>query len=197
MTRMPLLFVLALSGCSAFSQAAAPLDAYTLQPLAMTGAASGGSRHLVVELPTASGALTTDRILIKPNALQAEYLPKGRWVDPVPELVQGLLVASLQNSGQYRLVGRDGAGMTPDFVALVEVNQFQAETPGGDAPTVVRVAMTVSLLDVTDRTLRATRRFAASAQTMGSDPLTLVSAFDAATGQVLTEVVGWVGQTAR
>jgi cholesterol transport system auxiliary component len=186
-----------LSACSAISKGSAPLDAYTLQPLAIARAA-GGSRHLVVELPTASGALTTDRILIKPNALQAEYLPKGRWVDPVPQLVQGLLVASLQNSGGYRLVGRDGAGMTPDFVALVEVNDFQAEAPGPDAAlTLVRVAMTVSILDARDNRLLATRRFDASAEAPGTETLALVSAFDFATRQVLTNVVAWANTTAR
>lgn len=195
MTRLPMLFALALTGCSAFSQASAPLDAFTLQPLAVT-AGTGTARHLVVELPTASGALGTDRILIKPNALQAQYLPGGRWVDPVPDLVQTLLVASLQNTGRYRLVGRDGAGMTPDFVALVEVNEFGADAPPDVAP-MVQVALTVSLLDVADRRLLATRRFAAAAPAADTDPFTLVTAFDAASQQVLADAVAWIDQTAR
>lgn len=202
MFRMPLLFALALtalevSGCSAVSKASAPLDAYTLQPLPATGG-RGGSRHLVVDLPTASGALTTDRILIKPNPLQAEYLPKGRWVDPVPQLVQTLLVASLQNAGGFRLVGRDAAGLTPDFVALAEVNAFQAEAPApGSTTTLVRVGLTLSLLSATDNRLIATRRFDATQMATSTDALTLVTAFDAATRQVLAAAVTWVGKTAR
>lgn len=195
MTRFPMLFALVLSACSAVSQASAPLDAYTLQPLPVAERQSG-SRHLVVELPTASGALATDRILIKPNPLQAEYLPKGRWVDPVPELIQTLLVASLQNTGGFRLVGRDGAGMTPDFVALVEVNDFQAEAPAKTG-TLVRVGMTLSLLSAENNRLIATRRFDATQMAAGSDTLPLVSAFDAATRQVLADAVAWVGKTAR
>lgn len=195
MTRLPLLFALALTACSAVGQASAPLDAFTLQPLPLVQGQTG-SRHLVVELPTASGALATDRILIKPNPLQAQYLPKGRWVDPVPELMQTVLVTSLQNSGRFRLVGRDGAGMTPDFVALVEVNDFQADAPPGSAP-IVHVAMTVSLLQVGDHRLLATRRFSAGAQAAGTEALTLVTAFDAATRRVMADAVDWIDKSAR
>lgn len=198
MKRFPLLFALTfLTACGTFGKATAPLDAYTLSPLPVT---SGGasSRHLVVELPTASGAVTTDRILIKPNALQAEYLPKGRWVDPAPELLQTLLVASLQNSGAYRLVGRDGAGLTPDYVLLVEVNAFQAEAPAVDTlGTLVRVALTLSLVREEDQSLIATRRFEQTSVATDSDTLTVVAAFDAATKQVLAGAVSWVTKTAR
>lgn len=198
MTRFPMIVALTLlSACGTFGKASAPLDAYTLSPLpVMQGQAS--SRHLVVELPTASGALTTDRILIKPNALQAEYLPKGRWVDPAPQLLQTLLVASLQNSGVYRLVGRDGAGLTPDYVLLVEVNSFQAEAPTeGTQATPVKVGLTLSLVREEDQNLIATRRFDQTAMAANSETLTLVAAFDEATRQVLADAVGWVTKTAR
>jgi cholesterol transport system auxiliary component len=173
------------------------LDAYTLQPLAVAQAASG-SRHLVVELPTASGALATDRILIKPSPLQAEYLPKGRWVDPVPQMVQTLLVASLQNAGGFRLVGRDGAGLTPDFVTLVEVNDFQAEAPAKGAKAApVHVAVTLTVLDAAEGRLIGTRRFEATSVATSTGALSVVAAFDAATSQVLAEAVPWVNRTAR
>ncbi len=197
MTRFALLFVLLLSACSALGRASAPLDAYTLQPLAAVQGPSG-TRHLVVELPTASGALTTDRILIKPTPLQAQYLPKGRWVDPVPELVQTLLVASLQNSGGFRLVGRDGAGLTPDFVALVEVNDFQAEAPDpATQQTPVHVGLTLTLLHEVDGHLISSRRFDAIGMAVNAKTLNVVAAFDAATRQVLSEAVTWVNRTAR
>ena len=198
MTRFPLLIaVTLLAGCGAFGKASSPLDAYTLSPLPVTSGAAS-SRHLVVELPTASGAVTTDRILIKPNALQAEYLPKGRWVDPAPQLLQTLLVASLQNSGAYRLVGRDGAGLTPDYVLLVEVNAFQAEAPAVKGQAIlVRVGLTLSLVREEDQSLIATRRFDQTATAANSDALTLVSAFNAATQQVLAGAVGWVTKTAH
>lgn len=197
MTRLPLLFALVLSACSTVSQATAPLDAYTLQPLP---AAEGhrGSGHLVVELPTVSGELETDRILIKPNPLQAAYLPKGRWVDPLPQLEQSLLVASLQNAGHFRLVSRDAAGLVPDHVALVEINAFEAEAPAAPRqPTPVHVGLTVSLLDARDNRLLATRRFDVTEMAEASDTLSLVTAFDLANQQVMAQTVLWLNKIAR
>ena len=69
----------AIPGCSALtavSGAAESLDIYTLTPARPAPVRSNG-RHVVVTPATASGALMTDRILVKPNRLQAEYLPGG------------------------------------------------------------------------------------------------------------------------
>ena len=91
------LLLTGLSGCAALTSvndASVELDAYTLAPLAVVETPAR-SVHLVVQLPTSAGALATDRILIKPSALQAQYLPDGRWTDPAPVLVQTLLLASL------------------------------------------------------------------------------------------------------
>lgn len=196
MTRFSLLFLLVVASCGVVNTASAPLDAYTLSPLPVALAAAS-PHHLVVELPTASGALTTDRILIKPNALQARYLPKGRWVNPAPELVQTLLVASLQNAGGYRLVGRDGAGLVPDTVLLVELNDFEAEAPAqGTATPLVRIGLTLTLLRTSDGALLATRRFDRTALAANAQTLNVVSALDAAMRLVLADAVAWTRRTA-
>ncbi len=188
----------ALSACGALSKATENLDAYTLSTPQGGGGGRSSSRHLVVELPTSSGALATDRILIKPNSLQAEYLPKGRWVDPTPLLLQGLIVSSLQNSGAFRLVGRDGAGLVPDYRLLVEVNDFQAEAPAtGLAATPVRVGLTMTLVRERDGSLVATHRFDQTALATSSDTLAVVAAFDDATRKVLSDAVIWILRLAR
>lgn len=195
MTAKPALLALALvllASCGIFNKATTALDAYTLSPLAGSGAVGGSSRHLVVELPSSSGALATDRILIKPNRLQAEYLPKGRWVDTAPVLVQTLLVASLQNTGAFRLVGRDGAGLSPDYTLLTEINDFQAEAPANGATQApVHIAFTMTMVREDDGSLIATRRFDQTSQASSSDTLALVAAFDAATHAVLADAVAW------
>lgn len=197
MSRLALLFPMLMASCGVVGQASAPLDAYTLQPLPVAQAAAS-ARHLVVELPTASGALTTDRILIKPSALQAQYLPKGRWVDPVPELAQNLLVASLQNSGSFRLVGRDAAGLVPDYVLLVEVNDFEATAPApGSKEVPVHVGLTLTLLRAGDGRLLATRRLDQTALAASTRPLDVVTAFDAATRLVLADALTWTQRSAH
>lgn len=191
-----LLLLIALAGCgavSAVSDATAPLDAYTLSPLARSENPAGGSRHLVIELPTTSGALATDRILIKPTPLQAQYLPDGRWSDPSPALVQTLLVASLQNVGGFRLVGRDGAGLMPDYTLMTELQDFQAEPNGpSPAPVTVRVSVMMTLIRESDRSIVASRSFSAATTVTTDGTLALVGGFDSAVKSVLGEAVNWI-----
>ena len=81
-----LLLALALGagGCSTVSSlnsAARNLDAYALNPLPPQPAARRGSRILFVAEPTVPGAVATDRIVMKPNAIQVTLLGDGRWVE--------------------------------------------------------------------------------------------------------------------
>jgi cholesterol transport system auxiliary component len=192
--------LMTLTGCGALgvvSDAAEPLDAYTLSPLPGGGRGQGSGAHLVVPVPAASGAIATDRILVMPNRLQAEYLPEARWIDPAPTLVQSLVVQSLQNSRAFRLVGRDDAGLLPDATLVLDLTDFQAEPAAVPAGVwTVRVGLVASLVRDEDRSVAATRRFEASVQASGDTNLAVVAAFDAAMREVLGQLVGWTRRTA-
>lgn len=198
--RAALLSLVLLSGCGALgavSDASAPLDAYTLTPYAPGQIPSLGRRHLVVELPTSGGALATDRILIKPVPVQAQYLPDGRWAEPTPALLQSLLVASFQNAGGFRLVGRTGAGLMPDYTLMTEIQSFQAE-PAGPAPEplIVRIGVMMTIIRESDRQIVAARPFSASANVASDETVAVVAGFDSALQTVLREAVQWTnGQT--
>ncbi len=191
---------LLLAGCGALTavtDATEPLDAFTLSPV-RPAAVKSGTRHLVVPAAAATGALATDRILIKPNPLQAEYLPAGRWVDPAPVLIQSLLIASLQTGAGFRLVSRDDAGLTPDFTLLLDLTDFQAEapeTPGG--PWLVRAAMVTTVIRDDDRSILATRRFEATASAATGDTAVIVNGFDAAVAKLLKETTAWIVRQTR
>lgn len=187
----------ALSGCgavSAISRASAPLDTFALTPLGPAGGRPGGSRHLVVELPTSGGELATDRILIKVSPLQAEYLPDARWSEPAPAMIQTLLVNTLVNRGGFGLVSRVGAGLMPDFTLMTEIQAFQAEVTGPNQAQ-VRIVMQMTLIRETDRRIAGTRRFATTAAAGSDDTPEVLAALDAAMQRLLGEVVGWVRAT--
>ncbi len=179
-------------GCAALgsiNEASVELDAYTLSPLGLADS-TPRNLHLVVQLPTSAGALATDRILIKPSALQAQYLANGRWTDPAPVLVQTLLLASLQNQGGFSLVDRDGSGLMPDFTLTTELQEFQAEPATGAAVT-VRVSAAMTLIREDDLSIVATRRFSASAMAQTDGTADLVVAFDVALREVMADIVSW------
>lgn len=190
----------ALPGCaavSAISGAATPLDAFALAPLSGTAAANG-TRHVVIELPTASGAIATNRILVKPSRLQAAYLPGAAWADPAPEMIQTLLVQSLQASGAFRLVGRSTLGLFPDNTVLTEIRAFQGEPgPEGGPAFVARVALTMTVVREADRAIVASRSFEAKAGAADGAAPRIVAALDAAMGAILREAAPWIAAAAR
>lgn len=187
-----LLLPVLLSGCgalSSLSNASKELDAFTLSPVQSSGQIATGRLHLIVELPTSTGAIGTDRILIKPVPFQAQYLPDGRWSEPAPVLVQNLLVASFQNTGRFRLVARTGAGLMPDYTLMTELQEFQAE-PDANGFT-VKVSLQVTLIREADRRIVASRRIRATGAVASDDTAALIAGFDRAMQTVLAETVKW------
>lgn len=183
-----------LAGCSAISSiqsASRPVDTYELRALpAGSVAVARGRRHLEVALPTATGALTSDRIVIKPTPLQVQSLPDGRWINDTTEHFQLLLVRSLANSGRFGLVtGADG-GPSPDLVLLTDLQAFQAEVAGDGVSVVIAARMT--LLRDTDGRVLTSRSFSNSAPVPDTSAEQIVGGFEAAMTQLLRDVVGWL-----
>ncbi|AMY69527.1 ABC-type transport auxiliary lipoprotein family protein [Frigidibacter mobilis] len=195
------LALLLMSGCGALtavSEASAPRDAYTLSPVVAASAPAAGRGHLVVELPSSAGALANDRILIKPVAFQAQYLPDAQWSEPAPALVQTLLVTSFQNLGGFRLVGRTGAGLMPDYTLMTELQEFHAQPAGPDAkPLDIHVSAMMTLIRESDRRIIGSHRFATTALVQTDQSADIVQGFDSALQTLLREAVVWTGAQAR
>ena len=199
MTLRPTLLALAttalLSGCSALSAlsgAATPLPAYDLNaPAYPVQARATSSRQLVVEVPTAPGALTTDRILIRPHPLQAAYLPDGKWAEETPIMLQTLLVRSFEDSNAFRYVGRNPLGSYGDYALLTELTDFQAEVGADRKAATIRLRLTARLVREDDAQVIASRSFTQTAQTPSTDALVLVEGFNIANQALLADVTTW------
>lgn len=185
-----------LGGCAAIStldSASAPLPTYDLGVAAGTPVRGvpTSRRVLLVAPPTALGAFNSDRMVIKPNALQVAYLPNSRWADAAPRQIQTLLIRAIANSGAVGYVGGEGAGPTPDFVLLTDIQAFQAELePGGEGGHVVaRLALT--LVRDADRGLVGSRMLEARVPLASTEPLAVANAFNAAMTGMLREATRW------
>lgn len=190
---------LALSGCataSSLRSAATPLDTFVLNPLAAAAPAHGGSRVLYVADPTASAAIAGDRIVMKPDPIQVTLLGDGRWVEALPLHLKSLLARSFANTGHFAFVGTSTVGPLPDFTVLTDIDAFQAEIlPAGGPPARVVVSMTLTIVRDIDGRLVASRHFAKTAETAGTDSRSVVLAFEAANGALLREAIPWATAT--
>lgn len=189
----PLLF----GGCSALSALnSEPLDAYELH------ASPNGPRaqaqqsiQVTVEQPSASAAIDTDGILIRPGATQIFYAADARWIETAPLMVQSALVDALDRTGAFRFVGRRPLSASGDYALVSSVSEFHAQLSPDETTATVHIRITVRMVREDDASVVASETFEATALAPGTETEVIVDAFDLAATQALDEIVAWVLQT--
>ena len=191
---LALLAAAALSGCAAIgslNSAATALDAFELRaPAGVPVARAPQAIDFIVEVPSASGAIDTDRILVRPTPVQVAYLPDARWTAPAPVMLQSALVETFLRTGAFRYTGRRPLGVSGDVALVTDLVDFGAVVQGDGA--VVQVTLVARLVREEDATITATRTFARSVPVPDTRSATIIAGYEAATSALLTEVAGWV-----
>lgn len=184
--------LLPLAGCSVLFPASAP-QLYRLTP--QTGAGPHGPlirAQLVVDVPTAPESLDTDQIALTRNQIELDYFAGSTWTDRVPRLLQGLIIDALQNSGRIVAVGRDSSDISPDYILQTDLRDFQARYTGsGDQPPTIVVRVAADLVKLPDRRVIGSMLAAKEVPARHNDLGNIVEAFDAATSDVITQIVDW------
>ncbi|MGY6696179.1 MAG: ABC-type transport auxiliary lipoprotein family protein [Roseinatronobacter sp.] len=183
-----------LSGCGALSaigDATTPLDAYELRAPAMPQAGRMLQRALSIEPPSTSGALETDRILIKPNAVQSLYLPGARWSADAPQMFQTVILRAFEDTGALSYVGRRPLGGTGDFALISDITDFQAELSETGNNAVTRIRLTARMVRESDARVMARRSFQSVSPANSTETLDIVEAFNRTSDLVVEDLVRW------
>lgn len=183
--------LLGLAACSALNPTAPQL--YTLTPRASVGPGPKADWQLLVETPAAAAGIDTPRIALARTPTSLDYFADVSWADRAPNMVQGLVVQTFEDSGRIVSVGRDTVGLRSDYVLKSELRDFQAEytTPGAAIPDRVHVRLSAKLVAMPRRTIEAGETFEASVPVRGRSFTDIVAAFDEALGRVTGELVTW------
>ncbi|WP_170326684.1 ABC-type transport auxiliary lipoprotein family protein [Ruegeria arenilitoris] len=192
------LALVSLGGCTGLGtlrQASKPNDLYLLTPKStFSSSLPRVQRQIVVQEPTATAAVNTDQIAIQPTPLQVQYLPRARWVDRAPLIVQALLVESFENSGKVAAVGRSTVGLRADYVVVPDLREFQGmviSDADGNQTIRVEVRINIKIIDEFEDKIIASdsfREFVIAASDQTPD---LVRAFDEALGKTMRDAVEW------
>ncbi|MEX1663727.1 ABC-type transport auxiliary lipoprotein family protein [Thioclava sp. 15-R06ZXC-3] len=181
-----------LSGCSALSSinaAATPLATYDLSPATTSTSGRRSGRTLLVALPNASAAISSDRIMVKPSAASVTYLPDARWSDDLPALVQSLLVRSIAGTGRMGYVGPSKAGPVPELALLTRIDAFNVAI-AGDTLT-AKIDMSLTLISDRDQSVIKTKVFRGQIAAANEEPVAVVAAFQAILDALLPEMANW------
>ncbi len=151
--------------------------------------------QVVVEEFSAPAAVDTTRIVFQPSPNEIKYYAGARWSDRAPRMIAALTVETLHNTGHFPSAIGAGSGARMDLALVGDIRQFAAArvaTQGlGQAATEARVTLYVRLLRASDRSIVASREFAATAPSASGKMTDIVAAYDAALGQVLAEIALW------
>lgn len=193
---------LAVSGCTGLgtlSRATAPTDLYTLTPKSTYSSGLPRiSQQLVVEEPTASSAVNTDQVAVQPTPYQFEYLPRARWVDRAPLMLQTLLIESYENSDKVASVGRSAVGLRPDYSIVTDLREFQARIPKTEVEGVsleVHVVLNMKIVDNFDDRIIGSKSFDELLLSPSADMSDVVLVFDDALGKAMRKSVEWSVRT--
>ncbi|WP_299665106.1 ABC-type transport auxiliary lipoprotein family protein [uncultured Ruegeria sp.] len=192
------LALVALTGCAGLgtlSQASKPNDLYLLTPKStFSSSLPRIQTQIVVEEPTATAAVNTDQIAVQPTLLQVQYLPRARWVDRAPLIVQALMVESYENSGKVAAVGRSTVGLRADYVIAPDLREFQgiviSETENSKTVR-VEVRINIKIIDEYEDKIIASSSFQENVMAASDQTPDLVEAFDVALGRTMRDAVEW------
>ena len=198
-TRAAAVFCLALAGAGCSNALLGPNgDPPVLYRLDAPAAASGAQvparlpLALAVARPRAAESLDGDRIAVVQPGNRFDHYAEVRWLEPAPEMLQSLLVRTLQAGGRFETVVAAPSRVPADLLLDVELRRFEARYSSADSAPVVDVEMQFTLVD-----LRNGRRVPgplASAQALAAADrrAEVASAFQLATGEVLARASAWL-----
>lgn len=149
---------------------------------------------LLVEEPTATLSINTARVALLESNQSYSYMSNLEWASRAPEMVMELLTDSFKNSNRILTVGDRRSRIRPDFDLESQLTAFQIERLA-DNKAIVKVGLTVSLLQRPSRRFLASNSFDAAVDIDQLKEETLVRAFDTALRSVMVDVVEWTLKT--
>lgn len=176
-------------GCSTSSllDSALPVPAnYIIAPLppAATPTSSPASQvDLAIGRPDVAPGLDTSRVAVL-RGRQLDYYRGVQWGGNTLEVVQALLVASLQDQKLFRSVTSEQARVSGAYILDSEVRDFQAEYSDGNAAPTVRITIVGRLIRIADRALVDTVVASATRQASDNRMPVVAEAFEAAAHEV-------------
>jgi ABC-type uncharacterized transport system auxiliary subunit len=149
--------------------------------------------QLHVAVPHAAEPLGDVRIAVRGSDDTYAVLPRIRWREPAPGLVQTLLLQALERCACLAAVARSGTTVHADFLLTIELRELAIHDEAPDAAAVARLAL--SLVGSRDgRVVAASEREHRAPLPMRSDAAG-VEALSLALNAAAGDAVAWVHES--
>lgn len=145
---------------------------------------------VLVQRPVADQMRDSDRVLVRVSRSRLQPWPEAAWLDSMPDMVHGLLIQTLEDSGRFAGVGRAG-GMRSRFGLASEIRSFEV-VDDGSGSLQVELRMRVNLVHQPTGRVMAADSFAQIQSVADRSLDTVVLAFEEAMVALFVDVTGWV-----
>lgn len=179
-----------LSACSLFSPVQMEQTEYIIDSVPYTAA----KKHMraisiLVPQPDASTIYNTTSMAYTQKPYEISYFAKNRWAATPPQMLQPLIVETLQNTHYFRSVGGAGALGSYDYVLHTEILEFNQEFFGNCS--VMNVKLRAQVVKTSTNRVVATKEFAVIETAPQSTPYGGVVAANRAVSRILSQMAAW------
>ena len=123
---------LTVSGCTSMLTSDAPPDTtYWLEPAPISAAVgTNGDKPSIRVRVNAAPGLDVDRLLVRGPGATLNAYAGARWADNIPDVIETLVRAALEDSGRFGLVATARSGARAAWELDLEVRAFYAVAAG-------------------------------------------------------------------
>ena len=147
--------------------------------------------QLAVNPPSAPRTVDTFRIAVRPVPGELQVYAGASWARAPTDMVEDVILRTLEDSGKVPGVARRGSGIAPDYRLLLDLRRFEADYAGAAVPAAT-IEVNAKLLHSTDQQVAASRTFLARQPAADTAVPAVVASFDSALADITRQIAGWV-----
>lgn len=182
-----IILMVLLSGCSLGPVKSTPVSSYTLTAGEQTPQPTRHSKQvLLIATPTAASGYQSADMIYTLDRYELKSFAKHRWVAPPADMLQPLLLQSLQNSGCFGAVVAPPFSGSADLVLDTKILTLQQEFSGNTSQ--VTLALQTTLSDSTTHKVVLNQQLQTTVSVSVNTPYAGVIAANQATQQLLQEI---------
>lgn len=184
-----------LSACSILPESE-PLSVYQLPaPQMQPSAAAQGLPSLRINTPQTGFALSTPRMLVKPEGNRVSSYKGARWTDPVPVVLREHLAQAFTQQGSAARVSTDEHALHADVHLGSDLQQFQVRYDGSQPIAVIE--LDARLINPNSREVLAARRFYVEQALENPQAPGVVDALKLASDELAEQVIAWTADSLK
>ena len=146
--------------------------------------------QLSINPPTAARTVDTFRIAVRPVPGELQVYSGASWARAPSDMVEDVILRTLEDSGHIPGVARRGSGIAPDYRLLLDLRRFEADYAGGGAP-LATIELHAKLLHAREQGIAASRTFTITEPASATDVGSVADAYTRALETLGHDVAGW------